>query len=130
MPAADRQALSHLGALKCRSHLDPVHFDDHGGQGYFDPTNDIYARGFYLVCDAGFLGERFCVNSVGNLCEAWLGLGYVRRLRHDLASRQMCSLAGWIDELVFLVFVLLERAMLLRNIGPKEWALQVRSMLK
>ena len=75
------------------------------------------------------LGERFRVNSIGNLCEAWLGLGYVRQLRDDHASKQMCRLASWIDWLVFLVFVLFKRMKLHAGIGPKPRALRMRSML-
>ena len=116
--------------VKCRSPLDPVDFKDDDGQGYFDPTNDIYARGFYLVCDDVVLGERFRTSSIGELREAWLGLGCMRQLRDDHASKQMCRLASWIDELVFLVFVLFKRMKLHAGIGPKPWALRVRSMLR
>ena len=124
-----RRELSHIGAVKCRTRLDPLHSVGANGQNYFDPTNDIYTRAFYLVCDADLVGHRN-IRSIGNFCEAWLGLGYLRERRTDLASRQMCRLAEWLDEVVLLVYVLVWREKLLWDMGQKDWALLVRAMLR
>ena len=125
----DRKAMSRHGAIRCRVPLDPVHFTGLDGRTYFDPMNHIYARVIWLVCDAkslnGFRNDESC----GDLCEAWLGLRYAREHQSDTVSTQMCSLASWIEEAAYLVYMLFNRAHYLTHLDPLSWALRLRDQL-
>ena len=110
----------------CRSQLDPVHWTSNSGITYFDPTNDVFARVLYLICATEV--QHFSLNSAGNICEAWLALGYSKQDCSDLVSWQQCRFAMWLDKVCYAVYILI-RVSGTDGVEPFPWAIQVRSHL-
>ena len=128
LPATTRKLLSHYGAVKCRTAAEGVSWEGADGRKYFDATNDIYARVIWLLCDAELVGHR-CNESCGDFCERWLGLGFLREHERDDRSIQMCQLATWIEDVTYLVYVLMIRCHVRNDLPPRLWAETLRHRL-
>ena len=129
-----RKEMSRFGAVKCRTDIDPVDFiapsgHPRSGQKYFDPMNDTYARVIWLLVEHHEVGHRND-NACGDLCEAWLGMGYCRDGLSGWLSRHICDIAKYIDELAYNVYVLHTRMGFWNHLPPCEWSVQIRTLIR
>ena len=99
LPAAYRKDLSHMGAVRARHPLHPVHGICEYVGPYFDPTNQVYSMSLKLMCPA-ISGTRYNEETLGDICEAWLAVG--GRSQRASASH----LAKMLDEITSTLYLL------------------------
>lgn len=132
-PQRIRKEMSYDGALRCRRPLDPIHYVEPLTRlAYFDPTNEVYSRALLLMCPE--LSDHFNENSLGDIVEAWLALGFHRmrvpphRFKDPtVVDRQVLRLYAWIEEIAYTVYWLTRLQGDSRSCSPKQWATSMRA---